>query len=450
MTLGGIASGLDSTALIKATLDVEAIPQTMLKGKVTASQALTAALTTLNGRIASLTTLAQAAAKPGALNLLAATSTSPLVTAKASSAAGPGEIQMTVDRTATKHTAVTATMSAWPESPATFSITKSDGSSVPVTAASTSLDEVIKSVNATTATTGVTALKVPAGKDAGGVDVFRLQFTASSTGAAAAFDIKDSTGTSIFAAPGAAIMQQGKDAQVTLYAGTAAEQKITSATNTFTGIMKGVDATVTGPTVGPVTLTVGSDGEGVSKRAADLVDALNSVFNNIKVSSMVTTGVSGATTAGVLQGDSAVRGINTALINAATYPVNDKSPSEIGIIITKTGTIEFNAEKFKAALAKDPASVNATLEAISTRVADAGKVASDQYSGTITKKITTQQGAQKDLGVQIGDWDRRLSTRKASLTRLYAALEVSMGRLNAQMDQLKNSLSALEGSTKTK
>ena len=244
MNLGGIASGLDSTALIQATLDVEAIPQTMLKSKVSASQSLTAALTTLNGRIASLTTLAEAAAKPGALNLLTATSTSPLVTAKASAAAGPGEIQMTVDRTAAKHTAVTAAMSAWPESPATFSITKPDGSSVPVTAASTSLDEVIKALNATTATTGVTALKVPAGKDAGGADLFRLQISATTTGAAAAFDIKDSTGTSIFAAPGAAVMQQGTDAQVTLYAGTPAEQKITSATNTFAGILTGVDATV--------------------------------------------------------------------------------------------------------------------------------------------------------------------------------------------------------------
>ena len=122
----------------------------------------------------------------------------------------------------------------------------------------------------------------------------------------------------------------------------------------------------------------------------------------------------------------------------------------MGISITKTGTIEFNAEKFKAALAKDPATVNATLEAIATRVADAGKVASDQYSGTITRKITTQQGAQKDLGIQISDWDRRLATRKTSLTKLYANLEVNMGRLNAQMSQLQNSLSALEGSTKTK
>lgn len=448
MTLGGIASGLDSAALIKATIDVEAIPQTMLKSKVTASQALTAALTTLNGRIASLTTLAQAAAKPGALNLLTATSTTPLLTAKASAAAVPGEIQLTVDRIAAKHSAVTAAMSSWPESPATFNITKPDGSSVPVTAASSSLDEVIKAVNASG--TGVTALKIPAGKDAGGVDVFRLQLSAATTGASSSFDITDSTGTSIFSAPGAAVMQQGADAQVTLYAGTPAEQKITSATNTFTGILNGVDATVTGPTAGPVTLTVGTDTEGVGKRASDLIDALNSVFNNVKVNSMVTPGVSGTTTAGILQGDSAVRSVNTALLNAATYPVNGKSPSEIGISITKAGTIEFDAEKFKAALAKDPATVNATLEAISTRVAEAGKTASDPYSGTVTRKITTQQGAQKDLGVQIGDWDRRLATRKAALTRLYASLEVSMGRLNSQMSQLQNSLSALEGSQKSK
>ena len=52
--------------------------------------------------------------------------------------------------------------------------------------------------------------------------MFRLQLSAATTGAASAFDITDSTGTSIFSAPGAAVMQQGTDAQVTLYAGTPA------------------------------------------------------------------------------------------------------------------------------------------------------------------------------------------------------------------------------------
>jgi flagellar hook-associated protein 2 len=449
MPLSGIASGLDSTALIQATLDVEAIPQAMLKSKVSASQALTAALTTLNGRVASLTTLAQGISKPAALSLLTATSTSPVLTAKASAGAMPAELQVTVDRTAAKHTAVTAAMSVWPENPPALTLTKPDGSSVPVTAASNSLDDVVKALNASGA--GVTATKVPAGKDASGTDTFRLQLTATTTGAAAAFDLKDSTGTSVFSAPTAGIVQQGTDAQVTLYAGTPAEQKITSATNTFTGILPGVDATVTAPSAGPVTLTVGTDSDGISKKAADLVEALNSVFNNVKVSTMVTPGVGGAkTTAGILQGDSAVRSVNMAILSAATMPVNGVSPSEYGISITKSGTVEYDAEKFKAALAKDPAAVNAAVQTIAGRVADAGKTASDPYEGTITRKITTQQGAQKDLGNQIGDWDRRLAGRKASLTKLYANLEVNMGRLNAQMSQLANSLSALEGSQKTK
>ena len=74
------------------------------------------------------------------------------------------------------------------------------------------------------------------------------------------------------------------------------------------------------------------------------------------------------------------------------------SPSEIGISVTKTGTMEFDATKFGDALAKDPAGTMAAGPAIAGRVADAAKQASDSTTALLSTKITGQQSeAAKDL-----------------------------------------------------
>ena len=91
------------------------------------------------------------------------------------------------------------------------------------------LDDVVKAVNSSAA--GVTASKVAAGTDPDtGKALYRLQFTAAETGAANAFEVA-SGGTEMLPAAGAAIITQGSDASVLLYAGTPAQTRLTSASN---------------------------------------------------------------------------------------------------------------------------------------------------------------------------------------------------------------------------
>ncbi len=51
--------------------------------------------------------------------------------------------------------------------------------------------------------------------------------------------------------PGAAVIAAGTDAQLRLWAGTAAEQVITSSGNTFTDLFEGVDVTVSTVSTSP-------------------------------------------------------------------------------------------------------------------------------------------------------------------------------------------------------
>ena len=76
ISLDGLASGLDTTALIGSIMQSEALPQTLLKNKSYDIQSVVSALQGLNGKVAALATQATAAAKPGALDLYTATTSS--------------------------------------------------------------------------------------------------------------------------------------------------------------------------------------------------------------------------------------------------------------------------------------------------------------------------------------------------------------------------------------
>lgn len=428
ISLDGLASGLDTTALIGSLMQVEAIPQTQLKNKSYEIQTMVSALQGLNSKVAALATQATAAAKPGALDVYAASLSSDKVTATTTAAAKAGSIDFTVTKLAQTQVTVTDKVVGWPYT--TMTIT-SGGQSYTVTPLTSSLDDVVSSVNAAGA--GVVASKVAVG---GGE--FRLQFAATKPGDAGAFTISD---------PGTAFtnVKAAQDAEIELWPGTGAAQVVKSPTNTFADLLPGVSITAKEVSAAPVTLTVARDDAGITKLASDLIAGLNGVFSLVASKSAVSGAGGTATTAGVFAGDSTIRAMNQTLLSAASLPVGNpaRSPSEIGISITKTGTMEFDDKKFAAALAADPAGVQAKVQEIATRLAAAATTASDKYTGTLTTKITGQQSEVRDLADRISDWDTRLESRKTTLQRTYSGLEVALSNMKAQQAWLSSQLAGL-------
>ncbi|MCB5273774.1 Flagellar hook-associated protein 2 [Arthrobacter sp. SO5] len=438
ISLDGLASGLDTTALISSVMQVEAVPQTLLKYKSQDLQSMVSALQGLNSKVAALATQATTAAKPGAFDLYAATTSSDKVVATTTAAAKAGSIDFQVDKLAQTQVTVTPKINAVVGWPYTTMTINSGGQAFTIEPLTSNLDDVVKSVNAAGA--GVTATKV-----AVGAGEYRLQFTATKSGEAGAFTITDpaATFTDVMAA---------QDAQITLWptAGNAA-QPVKSSTNTFADVLPGVTVTAKEVTTAPVTLTVARDDAAITKQASDLVAGVNDIFSYVAARTAVTstTNTSGTSTkAGIFAGDSAVRSVNQNILSAASLPVGTppRSPSEIGISITKTGTMEFDATKFAAALAKDPAGTAAKVQEIAGRVATAATAASDKYNGTLTTKITGQQSEVRDLANRIGDWDTRLASRKATLQRTYSGLETALSGMKAQQSWLTAQLSGLSGS----
>ncbi|SDL67785.1 flagellar hook-associated protein 2 [Arthrobacter sp. ov407] len=439
ISLDGLASGLDTTALISSVMQVEAIPQTLLKNKSSGIQSMVSALQGLNSKVAALATQATTAAKPGALDLYAATTSSDKVVATTTAAAKAGSIDFQIDQLAQTQVTVSNKVVGWPYTTMTI---VSGGQTYTVTPLTSSLDDVVKSVNAAGA--GVVASKVAVG---GGE--FRLQFAATKSGEAGAFTITD-PGTNL-PTPETTFtdVKAAQDAQITLWpTGGSAAQPVKSSTNTFTDVLPGVTLTAKEVTAAPVTLTVSRDDAGITKLASALVDGVNGIFSYVASKSAVstTTNTSGTTTsAGLFAGDSTVRSVNQNILSAASLPVGTPptSPSEIGISITKTGTMEFDATKFAAALAKDPAGTAAKVQEVAGRIATAATAASDKYNGTLTTTITGQQSEVRDLADRISDWDTRLASRQATLKSTYSALEVALSNMKAQQTWLSSQLAGL-------
>lgn len=428
ISLDGLASGLDTTALIGSLMQVEAIPQTQLKDKSYEIQSMVSALQSLNSKVAALASQATAAAKPGALELYSATTNSDKVAVSTTAAAKAGSIDFTVTKLAQTQVTVSEPVAAWPYT--TMTVT-SGGTSVVISPLTSSLDDVVAAVNKADA--GVTASKVAVG----GGD-YRLQFSATKPGAASAFTITD---------PGTAFtdVKAAQDAEIALWPGTSAAQVVKSSTNTFTELLPGVSVAAKEVTATPVTLTVGRDDAGITKLASDLIAGVNGVLSLVASKSAVSNSGGAATTAGVFAGDSTVRSVNLSILSSASLPVGTppRSPSEIGISITKAGTMEFDGTKFAAALAADPAGTAAKVQELAGRIASAATAASDKYTGTLTTKITGQQSEVQDLTNRVSDWDTRLESRKATLQRTYSGLEVALSGMKAQQAWLSSQLAGL-------
>ncbi|GEN80632.1 flagellar filament capping protein FliD [Actinotalea fermentans] len=456
-TLGidGLVSGLDTTTLINQLMQIEAGPQTQLKAKQSTTKSFVSALQSLNVRVASLAEMAAKVAKPESWQAWKATSSSTSVTASASGSAQAGSLSFTVDSVASTQvtlTDVVADDGALAGIPPQITVRTGAGALVTIQPTSGSLADVTKALN-DAADVGVKATVVRVTN--GETPLYRIQFTGTTTGETdGAFEVfrGDAAAVEVGTATriDTATVRASSDAQLTLWKGTDAQQVYTQPSNTFTGLMTGVDVTVSKVTAAdeaPTTITVAQDTDALKKLGSDLVNSLNVVLSEIASRSAVTTTTnSDGTTSvkgGLFTGETAVRAIQQQLSEAASYPVDGFSPSVAGITLKKDGTFTFDEAAFTKAFADDPAKVQTVLAGVAERVAEVATDVSDKYEGSLTLKIQGQEGLVKDMGTRIEDWDRRLAVRKEGLQRTYAALEVTMSNLTSQSNWLAGQLETL-------
>lgn len=451
IALDGLVSGLNTTELIDALMDVQAIPRNLMSAKADDKKVIISQLQTLNTSLQDLAAKAKTAASGESLSTFSATSSSSSVTVDLRTGATALTADIVVDRLAQKHTVVTAASTEWPDAPPTLTLENSAGERIDITADSSSMTDVARAINA--AGFGISASVVSTGTDVDGNPLQRLQLISAETGADSAFrvfrgdvaSVEAGTAADVTGAPGAAVITTGADAVVRLWAGTAAEQTITSSKNTFTDLFAGVDVTVSAASADPVTVGVAVDDKARTTAAADFIKQIASLLTRIDNGSKATVGQNSgdATTLGVFTGDSTVRALRQSLAQAVQYPVDGASPSSIGISIDRYGVLTIDETKFAAALADDPDAVTSMFTGIAERVQQTTETYSDKYDGLLTARITGQQNEVDSLGEQMERWDVRLEQRRATLERTYARLETMLSQMQSQSSYLTSQLSSL-------
>ena len=453
MGIDGLVSGLDTTTLINNLMSIEAGPQTLLKAKQSTAADISTALQGINTRLRSVSAAAEKAATAANWTSFKATSSSSSVAASTTTSATGGSITFAVDAVANRQVSLTSAVAdgsgLTASSPPTLTIKKANGSLVTFTAASNSLSDIASAITGSGAGVSATAVRVNSGSPAS----YRLQFTAGTTGTDGAFEVYagDSAAVTAATAPrlDTAVATTATNAKITLWKGTGYEQSFTQSSNTFTGLMTGVDVTVSQPTASgeTVTVNVATDPAQVSSLAKNVVGTLTLMLSDLDswTATTTTTNADGTQSVkgGLLTGDTSTSQFRNQLMQAATYPVNGVSPSSVGIILEKDGSITFDADKFAAALAKDPAGTATFVQTVSQRVQATADAISDPYDGSLTNRISSQDSLVKQYTTQIADWDTRLELRRSTLQATYSALEVSLSNLNAQSSWLTSQLASL-------
>ncbi|MGA8210472.1 MAG: flagellar filament capping protein FliD [Nocardioidaceae bacterium] len=442
-SVSGLVSGLDTTSLISSLMQLEAKPQTILKTKVSTESTNIGSLQSLNAKLAALATKAADLAKTGRWSPVSTTSSATGVTATAGAGAVPGTISFTVGETAGAHQLTFAATAAGSDVVTTGStdvlLTQADGSSVTLDTGDGTLDGLVNAVNSAGAGVSASAVRLDDGS-------YRLRVVSSSTGAASAFTLTNTDGSDLLSG---ASVTAGRDAAITVGTDT-----IHSATNTFTGLTSGVTVTIAeGTPVGTAaTVTVSRDAAAASAAAKGLVDDANAILTQI---GSLTAYNAGSKTSGPLASDPTVRALRTAVLETVTRAADGTTMAAVGIQTDRYGAIVFDAATFASAYAADPGAVAAKLGAASdaavpgfaARLKAVATAASDANSGSLTTSITSRQSRVTTMQDRIADWDVRLATKQSALNRQYAALEVSLGKLNNQSSWLSGQINALSSSS---
>ena len=450
--LGGLATGLDTNALIQQLLAVQRQPLNSLQAKQLKLQALSTTFQDLNIKLNTLESQAGALRDPGTFFARSVTSSD---TDVATATVAPGVARGTFDLTVTSLARGSIATANTTQTALTDTVASGDGVlafrlgadgaliSVPVSS-TTTLGQLVQAINERNA--GVRATAVDVGTPSGAA--WKLTLTSSLSGSAN--DITIVTDTTKL---GVTNTQHATDAVVTV----AGIGTFTRPTNTLSDVVDG--AAITVKAAGSTELVVDYDASATQSRLQALLDAYNTVVRTIDGQSRVATAADGTVTPGAFTGDVIPRQIrqHLAAIVATRFGGSVGSLADLGVTTQDDGTLALDATKFQAALTRDPDAVRAVVsgqtgrEGVAALFHDATDVATRAVTGTIAVRRDGLTSQMRTMQKQVDDGLARLSVTEQTLRAQFTRLETTVARLqstgNALLAQLGLLASTASGTT---
>lgn len=233
--------------------------------------------------------------------------------------------------------------------------------------------------------------------------------------------------------------------------------EIRSDSNVISDAIDGVTLTlnnVTAPQDGltpaqTVAMDITRDDSAIQKKAESFITAFNALATQMKSLGSYNADTK---TGGALLGDSMLRGLDTQLRRMLSERVegttgNYTSLASLGITTTASGTLELNADKFKAALAADPLAVQNVFSSekgvavkidtfLTQKLSSKGEFATRTESLAARQKTIDQQREALDLRMEV--IEKRYLKQFTALDTLLTSLQGTSSYLTTQLESLSN------------
>jgi len=438
-SFSGLASGLDTASIVDSLVKLEQIPIRRLQQKQDDLGSISSRLGTLKTRMTTLGEKARSLSDAAGVLTSSATSSSASVTATASGGASLGTYDIDVtslakaERTYSDTVSDSATVGLFGTGSLDIQVGAAAAVSITVTASDT-LTTVVDKINSSGA--DVTAGIVYDGTN------YRLQVSGNKTGAANAVAFTETGTTFGLDNP---INETVSAADAVFTVDTIA---MTRATNSFSDAIPGVTLNLVGTTTvgSPATVGVSRDAEAFADKLQEFVDAYNTTTNGINVEFIF---LGSAKTGDSLSGDSMLRRIQGDLGSDINTPVAGVTGAftmlaQMGVHLTRTGSLEMDRAEVIDAVNTDAASVSellvgdvgAGVTGFMERIASTTDQYADASTGLLTTRITNISDQVSGIDDDISSMQLRIDKFEENLRKRFATMETLIARIQAQGQQM--------------
>lgn len=162
-----------------------------------------------------------------------------------------------------------------------------------------------------------------------------------------------------------------------------------------------------------------------------------------------------------LASNSTLRGAMTSFTNVMLTSIDEletafSRAAEVGVSLSRTGTLDVDEAKLRAAISSNPADVHALfagrtgdppVEGLAGRMMTAAASIVRAGDGTVSIQLDSLDRSNTSLQRRLGDAETRLELRRQTLVDQFARMETALSALNAQGDWLTSQLDALKPRT---
>lgn len=463
INFSGIASGIDTNALIDATIAAQR--QVRIKPnetRVSELEETNAAYEELSTKLDAFRTLAQgfSSLSGGGVSRAGTSTRESVVTASASNSATNGTYSVTVTDLARNHTysfdqtyssstdALQSSLTgaeAAADRTVTFTVgtgAEQETVSVVVTDGSYSANDFITAFNAASSKAEASLVNVGTSSSPSYKIVISSLYEGTEKGQVA----RTSLGASL--------------TNLTAYSESAATNaaftitgigSITRSSNTVTDVIPGV--TLNLGSAGTATVKISEDAATTSSKVQELVDSFNSIVSFIAENNLVKREETSndvknvfAPLAATRTDDNALQAMRSVFSSSvASGGSTVRIFSDLGITTERDGSLKVDTTKLEAAIARESSSVSDLLKSFGDTVSLTGGTIDlyTRFNGLIDVTVNGNKTQITDLNTRIAEAEKSLEKQTESLRARYARLESVMGKLQQQQSSLTSALAGL-------